>query len=55
MSLPEVEQDGMIATESFVNAMACDKMESRLLQWGENNVLVKQLQTLSSDRGTNSG
>ncbi|QKE54573.1 putative DNA directed RNA polymerase, beta subunit 1 [Salmonella phage vB_SalM_SA002] len=40
MSLPEVEQDGMVATESFANAMACTKIESRIAQWGENKILL---------------
>lgn len=40
MSLPEVEQDGMVVTESFANAMACTKIESRIAQWGENKILL---------------
>ncbi|QXO10241.1 hypothetical protein pEaSNUABM37_00282 [Erwinia phage pEa_SNUABM_37] len=40
MSIPEVEQDGMVVTESFANAMACTKIESRIAQWGENKILL---------------
>lgn len=40
MSIPEVEQDGMVVTESFARAMACTKIESRIAQWGENKVLL---------------
>lgn len=40
MSLPEVEQDGMVVTESFAKAMACTKIENRLVQWGDDYVLL---------------
>lgn len=40
MSIPEVEQDGMLVTESFANAMACTKIENRIAQWGENKILL---------------
>jgi len=40
MSIPEVEQDGMVVTQSFARAMACTKIESRIAQWGENKVLL---------------
>lgn len=40
LSIPEVEQDGMVVTESFANAMACTKIESRIAQWGENKILL---------------
>lgn len=40
MSIPEVEQDGMLVTESFADAMACTKIESRIAQWGENKILL---------------
>ncbi|ANH51711.1 putative DNA directed RNA polymerase beta subunit [Erwinia phage vB_EamM_Simmy50] len=40
MSLPEVEQDGMVVTESFAQAMACTKIESRIAQWGDDQVLL---------------
>jgi len=40
MSIPEVEQDGMVVTESFANAMACTKIESRVESWGENKILL---------------
>lgn len=40
MALPEVEQDGMLVTESFANAMSCDRIESRIVQWSENTILL---------------
>jgi len=38
MAIPEVEQDGMVVTESFAKAIACTKIESRILQWGNNDI-----------------
>lgn len=35
LSIPEVEQDGMVVTESFARAMACTKIEHRVAQWGK--------------------
>lgn len=40
VSIPEVEQDGMVVTESFANAMACTKINSLVAQWGENKILL---------------
>lgn len=40
LSIPEVEQDGMVVTESFARAMACTKVEHRIAQWGENKILL---------------
>lgn len=40
LSIPEVEQDGMVVTESFARAMACTKIEHRIAQWGENKILL---------------
>lgn len=40
MSIPEVEQDGMVVTESFASAMSFDKIEARIASWGDNKILL---------------
>lgn len=40
MSLPETEQDGFVVTEAFAEKLACTRIESRIVSWGENKILL---------------
>ncbi|QMP24165.1 DNA-directed RNA polymerase subunit alpha [Proteus phage 10] len=40
MSTPEAEQDGFVVTDEFAERLACTKIESRIVSWGENKILL---------------